>query len=545
MVEISKGYAAELGGVFPDDYVVAREIWHDYLGWRQIVKDVSSRRVEEERFLLPEDTIRTTWSSEGIQLLENVDAVFPPDACASHAEWHQTLSGVAASWQLNLNLLLCGGSVHARPTTVGEEPVEHTLADIGCVDWLWLVTAEDNGNCQLEFSLPDLDWGELTRSLGANGDDPDVAQKIQKLQELIEEHIEDGLRNLMNRRSTIAAFLEADKRFRARLELRPMAGDQARSIFLASPNGYLGLAVVRRDGQVVDTALVDPDTSVDEVLAWMSAHAADDDPIVVPQWTHPFEFLESIMDRVPEHTRLTRVPPDGLVVNDASGEVLTDAAVELVRRAFKPRRTWLECPIGSMELLGRGVRLSPADDGKLNRNLREIREEKAGTSTRNRNKVPSEAAAPRRAAAGQEPRKKKKRNKTTNRNPQVSNITDLEPGMELQGKVTNLNRFGAFVDVGIPKEGLIPIHSLTDGFADSPTSVVRPGYEVRVTVVSVNPTRRRFDLRLEEITAKTNSNNRRGRSRGGRKGGRRGQGGKGNASSERDQSDGRSSDQGS
>lgn len=107
-------------------------------------------------------------------------------------------------------------------------------------------------------------------------------------------------------------------------------------------------------------------------------------------------------------------------------------------------------------------------------------------------------------------------------NPQVRRLSDLEPGMMLTGKVKNVNRFGAFVDVGLTKEGLIPNHVLADLQTEPDGIPVRAGATVEVQVQSVDAARRRFDLKLEAVIAKGTAPETGGDAggRGGRRGGR-------------------------
>ena len=91
----------------------------------------------------------------------------------------------------------------------------------------------------------------------------------------------------------------------------------------------------------------------------------------------------------------------------------------------------------------------------------------------------------------------RRRSKNRSYNPQLNRIQDLASGMEIKGKVRNLNRFGAFVDVGIDKEGLIPQRSLSNA-REGGERGVRNGQMVRVRVLSVDVDRNRFDLELLE-----------------------------------------------
>ena len=76
----------------------------------------------------------------------------------------------------------------------------------------------------------------------------------------------------------------------------------------------------------------------------------------------------------------------------------------------------------------------------------------------------------------------------------VSEIEHLKPGMVLEGVVTNVTKFGAFVDVGVHQDGLIHISQLADHFVRDPSEEVSVGDIVKVTVTEVDVARRRIGL---------------------------------------------------
>ena len=82
----------------------------------------------------------------------------------------------------------------------------------------------------------------------------------------------------------------------------------------------------------------------------------------------------------------------------------------------------------------------------------------------------------------------------------VEEITDLKPGMILEGTVTNVTNFGAFVDIGVHQDGLVHISSLSDKFVEDPHQVVKTGDIVKVKVLEVDIPRKRIALtmRLDE-----------------------------------------------
>ncbi|WP_373183309.1 Tex family protein [Halomonas campaniensis] len=78
----------------------------------------------------------------------------------------------------------------------------------------------------------------------------------------------------------------------------------------------------------------------------------------------------------------------------------------------------------------------------------------------------------------------------------VETLKDLEPGMILEGSVTNVTHFGAFVDIGVHQDGLVHISALSDKFVEDPRSVVKAGDIVRVKVMSVDLPRARIGLSM-------------------------------------------------
>jgi uncharacterized protein len=78
----------------------------------------------------------------------------------------------------------------------------------------------------------------------------------------------------------------------------------------------------------------------------------------------------------------------------------------------------------------------------------------------------------------------------------VHTLEDLEPGMVLEGVVTNVAAFGAFVDIGVHQDGLVHVSAMSQGFVSDPRSVAKPGDVVRVKVLSVDIARNRVSLTM-------------------------------------------------
>jgi uncharacterized protein len=82
----------------------------------------------------------------------------------------------------------------------------------------------------------------------------------------------------------------------------------------------------------------------------------------------------------------------------------------------------------------------------------------------------------------------------------VEKLEDLKPGMVLEGVVTNVAAFGAFVDVGVHQDGLVHISAMANTYVKDPRKIAKPGDIVRVKVLEVDTKRRRISLtmRLDE-----------------------------------------------
>lgn len=80
---------------------------------------------------------------------------------------------------------------------------------------------------------------------------------------------------------------------------------------------------------------------------------------------------------------------------------------------------------------------------------------------------------------------------------------DIKPGSVLTGKVTRVERFGAFVDVGAERAGRIHVSELSTEYVKNPEDIVKVGDEVRAKVLNVNPGKRQIDLSIKALEEPT------------------------------------------
>ena len=83
--------------------------------------------------------------------------------------------------------------------------------------------------------------------------------------------------------------------------------------------------------------------------------------------------------------------------------------------------------------------------------------------------------------------------------PSERTMGDLEPGMVLSGKVTRLERFGAFVNIGVGRDGLVHVSEIAQGYVKDPAEFVSLGEEIEVRVISVNRRKNQIELSLKDL----------------------------------------------
>jgi transcriptional accessory protein Tex/SPT6 len=85
--------------------------------------------------------------------------------------------------------------------------------------------------------------------------------------------------------------------------------------------------------------------------------------------------------------------------------------------------------------------------------------------------------------------------------PQSLQWKDIRPGMSLQGEVVRIEKFGAFVDIGAGRPGLVHVSEMRDEFVPDPNQLVSPGDKVDVTVLEVDSTKKQIRLTMKAVEA--------------------------------------------
>jgi uncharacterized protein len=204
----------------------------------------------------------------------------------------------------------------------------------------------------------------------------------------------------------------------------------------------------------------------------------------------PSTSCRSAMQRVFKNRRQLLKVSRWATVLSAVGRIPADHQRREPARRFRcapgglpGRRTYrgADC-VPLRELIGKTAVLAPQAGGVCRRSVQRADRQGHPPSSR----------------AGRDPRPEFK---TAAFKDNVRDIRDLEAGMTLEGVVTNVANFGAFVDIGVHQDGLVHVSQLADRFVKDPRDVVKTGDIVKVTVVEVDLKRQRISLTMKRPRA--------------------------------------------
>jgi predicted RNA-binding protein with RPS1 domain len=279
--------------------------------------------------------------------------------------------------------------------------------------------------------------------------------------------------------------------YRALLEAPPVKVQPLGAVYIGTDKQRVGLALLDKRGAIAATAPLRPSGDwPDRILRWLRDQKSR--LVVIPQtaaageWLTELEtFLES------QKARVVKVSPAGMVearaIDDPALRRVSPeeaSAIVLVRRAAKPIDEW--CRIEPSRL-GLSRVQGELDAGQVNEALQVVRERVIAAAQ------PLSAAPVVTGGLRARP--------TAPLNPEITSIRDLRPGLQLKGVITNVTKFGAFVNLGLKQEGLVHISELADEFVAEPAEVVQSGQQVNARVISVDVDRGRIALSLRSEAA--------------------------------------------
>ncbi len=363
--------------------------------------------------------------------------------------------------------------------------------------WLAMRRGERLGALSIAFTWPLSNITALIETFR-----PRMGEKIREMttDDLVEKfvvsHLEKAIRGVLDRKVEDEAIRSAVSLYSELLSSPPLCEPPVAAVSVGRPGAPLGVAVVGKTKAVLDHALVDPTADWhQDVLAALTGHGIE--CVVVPRSAPDQDRLAELRKVLASEYAVHAVRNAALA--EARSLVLHQhpelkpavaSAVVLATRALDPSREWSKVnPVG----LGLAEYQNDLDIDRLQIALKDAlilhrweHNRKTPTSrqtaTKTQPKVPKTPAGRPKRIVG---------------NPLVKSLTDLKPGMTVQGVVSNMTRFGVFVDLGLEEEAMIHISELSDSFVSSPTEVVSLGQTIQARVLGLDLPRKRVALTMK------------------------------------------------
>lgn len=456
------------------------------------LQHVADLRQREGQHAIAWNLLKQTVSRHEVAVLERAEALAPPGRASEHRR-RDAMKAVMSLWKACLAIVRKSAPLKVELDTGIEELVQTygdycgttSLGEVPGHRWLAIRRGERLGALRLTFELPrdrmedQVEARAVQLAAVSAGRDAEVL-----LEALVLTDLEQWALSLKDDEAQFLAIRQAGNTW-----LGMLTADKADHPIVAAVSvpsgGPVGVAVALRDGRLVGSGLADVDgdpvRAVEQIIGRHPVEA-----VVLPSQSPRRGLLDKLARGFGS---LTVLRADGRAMKAACA-VTADGdntpvkqALVLARRALKPMETWLSIdPTG----LGLAEYQHELDQDDLRSALDDMRVlalsgVKPGDLERARS-----SAAPRTQM------------RATNRplNPLVKNVDDLRPGMEVNGVVTNITQFGAFINIGLAHEGLVHVSELADHFVNDPNEVVTVGQQVKARVLGVDRGRRRISLSM-------------------------------------------------
>lgn len=493
---------------FPSEIILrVADAHRDYEHWKEAATRLR-RSMAQSGLALPDGTMALAQTPHELDALERIAGMCGRSGFPDHSSWAEGVRAHLELWRACVEMSLSHGSAqvelvdpdHPDAPELEAYATKHAiLCEIKSYRWLAIRRGQRSGALAVSVELPINAMRRQTADrlplLGL------MAQKSGAeavCAELIEKDIDAVVMNTFEKKARYEALSSARRAYLGLLSTPPLQVEKAISVSIGGDD-KIGIAVLDKKGDIVAHELLqageDPRGPISAIIAEHEPGAAIL-PISLTE-KRGGNWVEEAIAALP--TQRVHDAAVGEARKNVSLPAAIGAAVVLARRAIKPGREWGRVNPLSLSL---GDYPRELDKEEL---LGVLAESRALSSWERRKRKSAKragamAVAPGRTAAVLPSGRRL--------NPLVKTIRDLKPGMTVEGVITNLTKFGAFVNIGLPTEGMIHVSQLSSEFVDDPAQVVRVGQQVTARVLEVVPEKQRIALTLKPLTERPGRDNR-------------------------------------
>ncbi len=470
-------------------------VYRDWLAWKDEAKSLR-RELAASKTQLPDGSLDVATQVHELRALGRAARMCPRSGSEDHASWAAAVQAHVDLWRACVQIAVDRGTASvslvdpSHPEAAefeGHVSPREVLSGIPGYRWLGARRGERAGVLRITVELPTTEIEDQSQarlpSLGP------VAVKRGTpgvLAELVLDDIEAVVRFAMDRRARSEAVETARRAYLSLLEVPPVDAKVLLAIHVGSSRSGTGVVVLDRAGNLLAETVVPPDGDpAPAMAALISEHEADAAALPISADDHErLSAIERALGEMPAvriHTAALGEARSRLSYDKEIG-----GAVVIGRRALRPTREW-----GRVDPLSLGLGEYPReiDPEELRDAL--VLARRVASWERHRRRKTGKAQAGGATIARSVQR--------VALNPLVKTIRDLKAGMTVSGVITNLTRFGAFVNIGLGTEAMIHVSQLAAEFVEEPSQVVRVGQQVTARVIEVVPEKSRIALSLKPL----------------------------------------------
>ncbi|MBN1770617.1 MAG: S1 RNA-binding domain-containing protein [Deltaproteobacteria bacterium] len=475
------------------------------LRWKATAQGLSEGRVRDGLTALPEALLREMATPVALEALDRAARLAPS---ATAIELREYVAIWDACFQLarrDGELRIAAACEDAALLADFEELLGRAEAPAGLPAHRWLAArrGERVGALRLEFRWPVDAMHDRIRAVALKLGRDEAGRTPEQLCDLLVlGHLRDALRHHLDERAEGEALSAAAAAYAALFRIPPVTATRLGAMFFGRGPRPVSWVVVDGGGVAGESG-----TDAGVADGWAAVlvgrlQAAGIEVLVLPASSPAVDRLRETERAADGKLPLARIPTAAmreakaaLVGSDRELPSSQAAALVLARRALDPVGMFSAVDPASLGLAEYQHDLDPERVGRYLRTARGLAEleaqravaaKAAGKGTPVDGVTPAGGVAPVPAAG-----------------PllalplsTVSSIDDLRPGMVLQGTVTSVAQFGAFVNLGLRQEGLVHVSEMAEHRVQEAAEVVRPGQTVRVRVIDVDRNRNRISLSL-------------------------------------------------
>jgi transcriptional accessory protein Tex/SPT6 len=468
--------------------------FREFESWKTAFRETKKILITS-KLNLPDESLKQTVFPHELSALVRTARMCPRAGYSDISSWTEAVNAHLDLWNACLNIAMSKGTVSIKMANPEHEEAADfenfictakPVSEIKNFIWLGAKRGQQAKILEIKTNIPEADIVEQTKlympKLGLAARSRNIEHVIE---ELIGNNLKSVLLSLIDKRAQAEAIQTAQNAYDGLLTTEPLKTDLILAIAVCNKKEPPGFAVLDGKGKIINSDQLSHQwmTTINKLIEEYSLNK-----VVIPVTAPDSDTLRKLsnfltkidnIDVINILNSAIKEPAEKLQVKISLPPAVSKAVI-LARRALFPFEEWGSIDPVAISLGEYSSDLNPEILKAALLDAKMLAIYKLRFKNNSGNLLQSRGL------------KKRKR-----LNPMIKTIRDLRPGMMLDGIITNLTRFGAFVNIGLSTEAMIHVSQLSVEFVDEPSQVVRVGQSVVARVLDVVPEKSRIALTLK------------------------------------------------